>query len=81
MKSNPNHDNQTSQGGTSTPYPPLENVNRPTVSTGQAAYYLNRQPQTCRGWACFDNGPVRPLRINGRLAWPVAEIRRVLGVL
>lgn len=33
-----------------------------------------------RGWACSENGPLRPLRINGRLAWPVSELRRVLGV-
>jgi hypothetical protein len=61
-------------------FPPLEMVNRPTVPTEQAAYYLNRRPQTCRAWACMENGPIRPLRINGRLAWPVAELRRVLGV-
>ena len=62
-------------------FPPLELVNRPTVPTEQAAYYLNRRPQTCRAWACFENGPLRPFRINGRLAWPVAELRRVLGVV
>jgi len=50
------------------------------VDTAAAAYYLNRRPQTMRGWACLENGPLRPLRINGRLAWPVAELRRVLGV-
>lgn len=61
-------------------FPPLELVNRPTVPTEQAAYYLDRRPQTCRSWACLDNGPLRPLRINGRLAWPVAELRRILGV-
>ena len=61
-------------------FPPLELVNRPTVPTEQAAYYLNRRPQTCRAWACFENGPLRPFRIHGRLAWPVAELRRVLGV-
>ena len=61
-------------------FPPLEQVTRPTVPTEQAAYYLNRRPQTCRAWACLENGPLRPLRINGRLAWPVAELRRVLGV-
>ena len=33
-----------------------------------------------RKWAMQDNGPLRPLRINGRLAWPVSELRRVLGV-
>ena len=62
-------------------FPPLEQVTRPTVPTEQAAYYLNRRPQTCRAWACLENGPLRPLRINGRLAWPVAELRRVLGVV
>ena len=61
-------------------FPPLEQVTRPTVPTEQAAYYLNRRPQTCRAWACLENGPIRPIRINGRLAWNVAELRRVLGV-
>ena len=63
-----------------THYPPLESVTRPTVPTEQAAYYLNRRPQTLRGHACMENGPIRPLRINGRLAWPVSELRRVLGM-
>lgn len=61
-------------------FPPLELVNRPTVDTAAAAYYLNRRPQTLRGWACLENGPLRPRRISGRLAWEVAEIRRLLGV-
>ena len=61
-------------------FPPLEQVTRPTVPTGQAAYYLNRRSQTLRGWACLENGPIRPIRINGRLAWPVADLKRVLGV-
>jgi len=60
-------------------FPPLGMVTRPTVPTEQAAYYLNRKSQTCRSWACKENGPIRPLRINGRLAWPVSEIRTLLG--
>ena len=59
---------------------PLEHINRPNLNTTEAAYYLGRQPQTLRCWACRENGPLRPLRIFGRLAWPVAELRRVLGV-
>jgi len=63
------------------PFPPLEQITRPTVETEAAAFYLNRRPQTMRQWAMRDgSGPVRPIRINGRLAWPVAELRRVLGV-
>ena len=61
-------------------FPPLELVNRPAVDTAAAAHYLNRKPQTLRAWACLENGPLRPIRISGRLAWPVSELRRVLGV-
>jgi hypothetical protein len=47
-------------------FPPLEQVTRPTVPTDAAAYYLNRQPQTLRAWACLENGALRPVRIQGR---------------
>lgn len=60
-------------------FPPLEAVTSPAVPTSQAAHYLNRQPQTLRVWACRENGPIRPLRINGRLAWRVADIRALTG--
>ena len=67
---------------TATPkqFPPLESVTRPTVDTAAAASYFNRREQTLRGWACQEDGPIRPLRINGRLAWPVSDMRRVLGM-
>lgn len=60
-------------------YTALENEVRTAVDTDAAAFHLNRKPQTLRSWACFENGPIRPLRINGRLAWPVKELRQVLG--
>ena len=60
-------------------FPPPEQVTRPTVPTDQAAYYLNRQPQTMRAWACLENGPIRPIRINGRLAWKVSDIKSLLN--
>lgn len=58
----------------------LELVSKPNVDTAHAAYLLTRRPQTLRAWACLENGPLRPMRINGRLAWPVSELKRVLGV-
>lgn len=61
-------------------HPPLALVSKPNLTTAETAYYLNRRPQTLRGWACLENGPLRPIRINGRLAWPVTELKRVLGV-
>lgn len=61
-------------------YPAIETITKPNLTTSEAAYYLDRRPQTLREWACYEGGPIRPKRINGRLAWPVAELRRVLGV-
>jgi hypothetical protein len=61
-------------------FAPLALEHRPTVNTAQAAYYLCRREQTLRAWSCLENGPIRPVRVHGRLAWPVAEIKRVLGV-
>ncbi len=59
-------------------FPPLEAISRPTIPTRDAAYYLNREPRTLRGWASLENGPIRPIRIFGKLGWPVAEIRALL---
>lgn len=60
-------------------YPSLNDITRETVTTEEAAYYLSRRPQTLRSWAAFENGPVRPLRVNGRLAWRVADIKSALA--
>ncbi len=57
---------------------PLATETRSALPTREAARRLNRRQQTLRIWACHENGPIRPLRINGRLAWPVAEIRRLV---
>lgn len=56
----------------------LADIARSTLTTEEAAYHLNRAQQTLRLWACRENGPIRPLRINGRLAWRVADIRRLV---
>ena len=61
-------------------YPPLEQVTRPNLTTAEAAYYLNRRPQTLRQWACLENGPIRPTRIGGLLAWSTATIKALAGV-
>lgn len=65
---------------TAAQFPILESVTRPTVDTASAAYYLNRKQQTLRAWACLENGPLRPIRISGRLAWKTDDLRRLLGV-
>ena len=62
-------------------YPPLRDVTADILSTQDAAYYLNRAPQTLRLWASgLRAAPIQPRRINGRLAWPVARVRELVGV-
>lgn len=46
--------------------------------TREAAVHINRKPQTLRKWACLENGPIRPIRINGRLAWRVSDLEALL---
>lgn len=58
----------------------LERETRATLPTPEAAFHLSRAQQTMRLWAMKGEGPLRPLRINGRLAWPVADLKRLLGV-
>ena len=63
-------------------WPAIELEHRPAVPTEQAAYYLNRRPQTLRGWACAETYPegLRPIRLQGRLCWPLSGIKAALGV-
>lgn len=50
------------------------------LTTEKASAYINRTPQTLRKWACLDCAPngIRPIRINGRLAWRVSDLQMLL---
>lgn len=61
-------------------FPDIRTESRTHVKTAIAAHWLGRQEQTLRGWACLENGPIRPIRVSGKLAWNVSEIRHLLGV-
>jgi hypothetical protein len=52
---------------------------RDVLPTNDAAPAINRAPQTLRKWACFETGPIRPVRINGRLAWRVSDLMALLS--
>jgi len=49
------------------------------LDTNTAAGLINRRPQTLRRWACLEDGPIRPIRINGRLAWRISDLRSLLS--
>jgi len=62
-------------------FPDIRTESRTHVPTDVAARWMLKRPQTLRGWACYSGtGPLVPIRILGKLAWPVAGIRKVLGV-
>ena len=61
-------------------FPSLEQITKPNLTTEEAAFYCDRAEQTMRMWACKQPaGMPRPIRINGRLAWPIAAIRALLN--
>lgn len=63
------------------PFPPLALVNKPNLTTAETAYYLNRRPQTLRGWACNSgSGPLIPKRIGGLLAWNTVSVKTLVGL-
>jgi hypothetical protein len=63
-------------------FPPLALVTKPNLTTAELAYYSNMAEQTWRVKACYDTAPegLRPLRVCGKLAWPTAGAKKLLGV-
>ena len=78
------HSAEVRQAATTAPadFVPLHLETRTHVSTAVLCRHLNRKEQTARGWASAETFPegLRPLRVMGRLAWPVAGIKAALGL-
>ncbi len=47
------------------------------LPTHEAANVLNLKPQTLRKWATH-GGPIRPVKIGGRLGWRATDLERLL---
>jgi hypothetical protein len=84
MQTATHHSAEAREGATAAPadFVPLHLETRTHVTTAVLCCHLNRCAQTARGWASAETYPqgLKPLRVKGRLAWPVAGIRAVLGV-
>jgi len=52
---------------------------RDVLPTEEAGPVINRRPKTLRKWASLECGPIRPVRIHGRLAWSVADLAALLN--
>lgn len=64
-------------------FTPLDRETRTHVDTVTMCWHLGFAQQTARLWACKQTYPegLKPVRVNGRLKWPVAAIRKTLGVV
>jgi hypothetical protein len=75
---------QARKGATAAPadFVPLHLETRTHVSTAVLCWHLHRKEQTARGWASAGTHPegLLPVRVRGHLHWPVAGIKRILGV-
>ena len=61
----------------------IRTESRTHLPTKDAGPVINRKDQTMRGWHSAGRYPIpelRPITVNGRLLWPVAGLRKVLGV-
>ena len=67
-------------GGMNITLKPLHTETRCVLPTEEAAAHLNRQPQTLRKWAMNGEGPIQPIKVGRRLGWPVAGLRKLVGV-
>ena len=63
-------------------FTPLDRESRTHVDTETMCWHLGFAHQTARLWACKETYPkgLKPVRMNGRMKWPVAAIRKILGV-
>lgn len=61
-------------------FPLIETSTSPTVDTATGAHYPSRAEQTLRKRECIEIAPLSPTRANSRLAWCLANIKRILGV-
>lgn len=55
-----------------------ELASRRVLSTREAAELLARSPSTLRKWAARNLGPIRPVRICGRLGWRAQDLAELL---
>ena len=58
---------------------PLSEVTKTHVPTKDAAYYLGRSQSTLMRWQRQGISEVSSLKMQGRLSWSVADIKKVLG--
>jgi len=52
-------------------------VDQQLLTTEEAAAFLRLRPQTLRRWACYDTGPISPVRLQNRLRWRADDLKKL----
>ncbi|TMS58916.1 helix-turn-helix domain-containing protein [Imbroritus primus] len=52
---------------------------RDLLTNNEAAVVLAMKPQSLRRWACYECGPIQPIRIGGRLRWRVSDVEFLIN--
>ena len=56
----------------------LKTETRVAIPNREAAAALTFKPQTLRSWSSSGTGPIRSIKIGGRLYWRVTDLIRLL---
>lgn len=51
---------------------------RTLTNTAEMVQLLEIKPQTAYKWACYQNGPIQPIRIGKTLRWRVSDIAKLI---
>lgn len=51
-------------------------ADKPFLTTKEAAFYLCLSEHTLYTWKRLNRGPIKPLKVKGRIYWPTFEVKR-----
>lgn len=54
-------------------------LERETVTTKEAAAFLNRKVQTLHTWDWSGKGPVKPIKVGGQWAWRIDDLKAAVA--
>lgn len=57
----------------------LQKAGRTLIDTREAASVLAVKPQTLYKWACYENGPIKSIKVGRSIKWRLTDIANLVG--
>lgn len=57
----------------------LLQAGRDLLTNREAATLLAMKPQSLRRWACYECGPIQPVRVGRRLRWRIKDVEYLIN--